>query len=409
LLPLRWALAAALLAAFACRPAAPAPTPPIRLAWLFDPGQPGAIAANPVVADGRVYLASIRDRYLAAPRGAVLAVDRRSRRVHWSFDDGGEMLHTISTPALAHGRLYVGEGMHGNLSCRLYCLDAATGRRLWAYRAGGHIESAPCVAGGLVCFGAGDDGVIALDAVSGKRRWHWAGGIHVDTRPAVAAGRLFAGSGVSRLYRRTEAFCLDTATGRLRWRQATDLPVWGSPVVAGERVLFGLGNGRLVSSALPPEKPAGALLCLDVRDGREVWRHRTGDVVCARPAVDGSHVYFTSRDGACYCLEVDSGRLVWRRSLGSPAVTTPAVDGGRVYAVAIAGQVRCLDAATGAVLWAYDVTPQGAGTAQMLSSPVVVWENGRRQVLFGAEVRGERSSALLYCLEETDPVGGPPG
>jgi outer membrane protein assembly factor BamB len=369
---------------------------------MFDPGRPGAIATSPVVNGDRIYLATIHDRGMSAARGVVLALDRRTRQLLWSFDNDGAMLHTISTPVLDQSRLYLGEGMHGDLPCHLYCLDAVTGRRLWAYPAGGHIESSPRVAGGLVYFGAGDDGVYALDAVTGKRRWHYNGPVHVDTCPAVVAGRLFAGGGLSRRFETPEAFCLDARTGGVLWRQPTELPVWGPPVVAGERVLFGLGNGRLIQSAAPPEKPAGALLCLAARTGHVLWCYRTGDAVFGRPAIHEGHVWFTCRDGHCYCVEIGTGRLVWKQPLGSPAVTTPAVDGGRVYVVAMAGQICCLEASTGRLVWEHDVTEGAVGEAQLVSSPVIIGENGRRQVLFGGEMRAGRSSAVLYCLEEQE-------
>jgi outer membrane protein assembly factor BamB len=395
---------AVLLAGLACwlvRPARlPARPAAVQLVWMFDPGRPGSIAASPVVAGDRLYLATIHDRGLSAPQGVVLALDRRTRKVIWSFDDSGRMLHTISTPILAAGRLYVGEGMHGDLPCHLYCLDAATGRRLWAYPAGGHIEAGPQVAEGRVYFAAGDDGIYALDAATGELGWHYTGPVHVDTRPAVANGRLFAGGGISRRFDQPEAFCLDARSGKLLWRQSTDLPVWGSPVVVGDSVLFGLGNGRLTRSVPPPEKPAGALVCLAVQTGDVRWRYRTADAVFSQPAGDGSHVYFTCRDGNCFCLDVATGRLVWKQPLGSPAVATPALEEGRLYALATAGQVHCLEAASGRTLWSHDVGAGLEGETLLLSSPVVVRENGRRRLLFGGEVRAGRSYAVLYCLEE---------
>src|SRR5207244_12980553 len=130
--------------------------------------------------------------------------------------------------------LYIGEGMHANLVCKLYCLDAGSGRKLWHFTVGGHIESSPCVADGRVFFGAGDDGLYCLDAVSGAKRWQLAGAHHIDSNPAVAGRWVYAGSGVSRARKTTEVFCLDAADGSLRWRRPVDLPAWGSPCVNGD-------------------------------------------------------------------------------------------------------------------------------------------------------------------------------
>src|SRR5262249_54009841 len=153
-----------------------------------------------------------------------------------------------------------------------------------------------------VFFGSGDDGVFCLDAVTGAERWHYKAPVHVDASPAVVGGRLYVGSGVSRAFPAPEVFCLDAARGAPVWRTPTDLPAGGPPAGAGGRVLVGLGNGRLVRSAAPPEKPAGALLCLDAATGKPCWRHDAGDAVHARPAVAEDRVYFTSRDGACYAV-----------------------------------------------------------------------------------------------------------
>src|SRR5207244_1242455 len=109
------------------------------------------------------------------------------------FSDDGQMQHMYSSPCLADGRVYVGEGMHQNHLCKLYCVDAATGRKCWDFQTDGHIESSPCVADGKVFFGAGDEGVYGLDQVSGAECWHFRGPIHVDTSPTVVGHRLYAG------------------------------------------------------------------------------------------------------------------------------------------------------------------------------------------------------------------------
>ncbi|MFO0841898.1 MAG: PQQ-binding-like beta-propeller repeat protein [Gemmataceae bacterium] len=250
--------------------------------WAFEAHKRGAILSTPLVAGDHVYAAAVHDPAFTNT-GAVYCLDRATGKLVWSFDDGGHMQHTFSSPCLADGRLYIGEGMHANFVCKLYCLDAATGRKLWNFEAAGHIESSPCVADGKVYFGAGDDGVYCLDAVTGRKRWRFAGPFHVDSAPAVSGGKVFVGSGVSRLKRVTEVICLGADDGKVVWRLPTDLPVWGSPLLSGDDVFFGLGNGRLLTGPEPPETPAGAMICLDAGTGRLRWRYDVGRPSSAGP------------------------------------------------------------------------------------------------------------------------------
>jgi outer membrane protein assembly factor BamB len=321
----------------------------------------------------------------------------------WRFDDGGAMQHMISSPCVADGRLYIGEGMHANLVCNLYCLDAATGEKLWHFRTGGHIESTPCVGGGRVFFGAGDDGIYCLDAVTGKQCWQFTRGGHVDTGPALAGDHLYAGSGVSRLHKTSKVFCVDARRGTLVWQTPTDLPAWGSPVVGRDQVYFGLGNGRLLESARPPERPAGALLCVDAADGRPVWQYAVSDAVFGRAALAGEHVFFGARDGFCYCLD-RAGRLEWKTDLGSPVLTRPAVSGVSLYVVPSGGAVCCLDAATGWRAWTFDVAAHSQTRPRLASSPIVVPDPtgaGHPWLYFGAELQNSVSSAaMVYALRD---------
>jgi outer membrane protein assembly factor BamB len=391
----------------ACAPlggcgAPPSPPPPaFRVAWTFEPAGRGAVAASPLVVGDRVFAAVIHDLGLAH-FGAVYCLDRRTGRREWKFDDGGRMQHMISTPCFTDGRVYLGEGMHGNFVCKFYCLDSADGRKCWDFEAAGHIESSPCVAGGKVFFGAGDDGVHALDAATGKPRWHFHGDFHVDAGPAVVGGRLYAGSGVSRRNKRTEAFCLDADTGRPLWRTPTDLPVWAAPAVDGADVFVALGNGRLSESVAPPERPRGALLRLDADTGREVWRYDVPDGVLVKPSLDAGRVYFGARDGCCYCVERAGGRLVWKQDVGGPVVAAPCLCGDRLYVAAGEGRVCCLGAGDGRPVWVFDVAAHSRTRPRLFSAPVVVAEEGgRRRIYFGAELRNPVSSAaLLYCLED---------
>jgi outer membrane protein assembly factor BamB len=380
--------------------------------WSFEQAERGAIISTPVVSPDSVYVSAIRDNALA-PSGVVYCLDRRSGHVRWHYDDGGAMLHTISSPWLQDGRLYVGEGMHGNDVCKLRCLDAASGKNLWQFITGGHIESSPCVADGVVVFGSGDDGIYGVNAASGKKCWQKVGRWHVDASPAVRADRVYAGGGVSERYRRAEIFCLKLSDGEILWRTATELPVWGSPLVDGEQVFFGSGTGRLTQSAEEPEKAAGALLCVDAATGKILWTYPVEDAIFGRSAADERHVYFGARDGRCYCLDRRERRQLWQVDLGQPIVTQPALVDGRLYVVASGGRIACLQAESGQTIWTFDLAAFTQTRPQLLSSPIVQVEEdegGRHYLLFlGTELRTDvRSSAMLYCLRDEISLGGRP-
>lgn len=409
LLPRRWLLVlfasltagglAYLLHRSARGPHDPPPSESAAVVWAFEAERRGGVVSAPLVAGDRVFASAIHSTAFRNA-GAVYGLDRATGKVVWRFDDAGRMQHTCSGPCLADGRLYVGEGMHANFTCKLYCLDAASGRKLWDFTAEGHVESGPCAAGGRVFFGAGDDGLYCLDAASGEKRWQLRGPFHIDSSPAVSGKRVYTGSGVSLLHRTTEAMCLDAEDGKVLWRVPTDLPVWSPPAVDGDEVFFGLGNGRLQVAAQPPERPAGALLCLGVEDGHQRWRFDTADAVFGGAALSRAHVFFGSREGRCYCLERRTGRLCWKYEAGSPVMTAPAYRDGRLYVVSTAGRVCCLDAADGRVRWGFDVAAHTRASPKLYSSPVVVDGPGRR-VYFGGELEVPGgNAAVVYCLRE---------
>jgi outer membrane protein assembly factor BamB len=380
----------------------PAPEPAVRVVWTFEQVERGAIISSPLVAGDRVYVGAIRDSAFA-PSGIVYCLNRVTGKVAWKFDDGGAMKHMYSSPCLGDGRLYIGEGMHGNLTCKLYCLDADSGEKRWHFEAAGHIESSPCFADGRVYFGAGDDGIYCLDAASGATRWHFVAPMHIDSTAAVSGKRLYAGSGVSRSYHTTEVFCLDCDDGKVLWRTPTDLPVWGSPVVDGDRLFVGLGNGRLDHSAEPPERPGGAVLCLDTGTGQVCWRYDVDDSVLVRPALGARNVYAGSREGLCYCIDRENGRLCWKENLGSPVVAASALIDRRLYVAASSGLVWCLDADSGKRHWSFDVAAHSQTKPQLYSAPAVTArsEEGGHQVYLGTELRSAISNAaVLYCLQD---------
>jgi len=369
----------------------------------FKPKDAGNFSSSPLVIEDRIYQAAFHNVGFTS-YGTVYCLDRRNEKLIWSFDDDGDMKAVFSSPCLADGRLYIGEGFHQDSNCKFYCLDASTGKKLWDFPTASHTESSPCVAGGKVFFGAGDDGVYCLDAKTGKGLWHFQG-LHVDTNLTVAGNRVFGGSG----YNSNAIFCLDANNGQVVWKKPVDLPCFASPTPTGDHVIFGLGNGDFINS---DENPAGAILCVQAKTGDLVWPFKVADAVHGKPAIDRLHVYFGSRDGFCYCISKESGEVIWKQSLGSPIVSSVVLarcahcgSCSGLYVAASGGKIACLGVNTGQVNWTFDVSRDSQKQAQILSTPALVMEHdesGGRCLYFGTGLSNPPfgMAAVLYWIQD---------
>jgi outer membrane protein assembly factor BamB len=367
-----------------------------KLIWTFEAPEPGYVVGAPVVTANAIYLA-VGHPIGFQQRGAVYALDPATGKPKWVYNCSEAMLHTASTPLVAGERLYVGEGLHNNFSCRLHCVDALSGNAIWTFPTTDHIEGGPALAGGLVVFPAGNDGLYAVDAKTGKQKWNFRVDVHIDSTPYVNDGRVFAGSGPSRRFDTLQVICLDAATGFPHWRTPVRLPAWGSPVVGAGRVFAGLGNGRLTQA---DPAPAGGLVCLESSSGRELWTVSVPDAVFGRPALAADRVVFGSRDGALHGLTFE-GKAVFRVDMGGPVMAPPVAQGSAVYAVSVPGRVVCVDAVNGREQWRYELSERG-GVPSVYAGPSV---EGKRLFVAGEMVAGQLGVVCLHCLELPEALG----
>jgi outer membrane protein assembly factor BamB len=158
--------------------------------------------------------------------------------------------------------------------------------------------------------------------------------------------------------------------------------------------LIGLGNGRLATPVEPPETPAGALACFDVRSGAELWTFPVPDAVFGRPAVTGDRVAFGSRDGNLYGVSF-TGKELFHLAMGGPVMAAPLASGGLLYCVSVPGRVVCVNPADGRELWRYELNQRGA-PAEVYASPRVL---GSRLFVVGELKVGLAGFVCLHCLE----------
>lgn len=132
------------------------------------------IYATPVVAQGMVFIAYVRDSYYNDP--PLVALDQGSGKLRWKATwpgrDGAELSGNFrSTPVYHRGRLYFAL----SYSNRVFAVDARTGRVNWTRAVGlcmhRHWSSA-ALGGGLLYQPRFDGVVTALDR-KGKLRWQY--------------------------------------------------------------------------------------------------------------------------------------------------------------------------------------------------------------------------------------------
>jgi len=121
---------------------------------------------------------------------------------------------------------------------------------------------------------------------------------------------------------------------------------WTDPATA-EKVLTAVPNTKVVG--------ADVALCLDLRDGRELWRFEAeglpaGRVASVTPAVVDGKVY-TALSTKVYCLDAANGQEVWSTAVGTKRgiATSPLVTEGLV--IVHNGKLCALDAANGKEVW----------------------------------------------------------
>ncbi|NOZ24407.1 MAG: PQQ-binding-like beta-propeller repeat protein [Planctomycetes bacterium] len=104
-------------------------------------------------------------RHDAARSGRIKADVPAELKPSWQTKLGGR----ITPPVVADGRLFVASvDTH-----TVYALDAASGKKLWSFIAGGRVDSPPTLHKGRVLFGSADGWVYCLRASDGALAWRF--------------------------------------------------------------------------------------------------------------------------------------------------------------------------------------------------------------------------------------------
>jgi len=144
--------------------------------------------SSPAVSNGKVFVASDQVYALNASTGEKL----------WNFTTS-----SLSCPAVANGLVFVGSLVDG----KTYALNETTGELIWSSITGNITLSSPALADGKVFIGEGGWGpghrgvIYALHEASGAIVWTYkTQHAKLFSSPAIASGKVFIGSGEGNVY-----------------------------------------------------------------------------------------------------------------------------------------------------------------------------------------------------------------
>lgn len=254
----------------------------------------------------------------------------------------------------------------------VFCFDATTGAQIWKHEYPldldkrmfeGGTAATPTIDGDRVYSVSHQGDLFCLDAATGKKIWykHYQqdfGGRRPQWgfagSPAVEGNLLILDVGG----KDGSTVALDKMTGSVVWKSGEDEAGYASPVVAT------IGGKRTVVMF-----KGAALIGLDVKDGRELWRtpwKTNYEVNAATPLVVGDRIFISSGYGSgCALIEISGGKAVekWRNKNLKAHINTPVFSKGYVYGIDDQASNRaplvCLDFASGQVKW----TQRGLGGA----------------------------------------------
>ncbi len=362
--------------------------PHLKLKWAF--GFPGASSAGtqPVVAGGRLYIATAE--------GEVYVLDAKTGCVHWTLEVEASIRSAITLEQRTNGELIA---YFGDQAANVYSVDAKIGKVLWKVRVDEHphaaITGAPQFYSGRLyvpvssreesqvgdprypcCSFRGS--IVALDAATGRRIWK----TYTVSQPAAPTVKNSIGT---QLY--------GPAGGA----------VWNTPTVDTKRNVLYVGTGN--NFAPPSTEASDSLIALDLNTGQVRWAHQVteNDIwngscrlpnreAAACPDKDAPDFDFTgspllvdagggrqlivvgNKSGVIFGFDPDGrGKIVWQRRVanggsGGGVFWGSATDGVNIYAAnadsaaadpGAGGGMNAVELGTGRLVWSVP----GAGCA----------------------------------------------
>ncbi|MCP5080579.1 MAG: PQQ-binding-like beta-propeller repeat protein [Alphaproteobacteria bacterium] len=314
-----------------------------KLAWSIDAGtgssDEGRLTAQPVVANGRIYVLDTESRVSAfsTARGQkVWSVSLKPKDEEAGGGVGGGL-------AIVGGRLYV-TTTFGELAS----LDAARGSVLWRKRLEVPVRASPTVSGGKIFVAGVNNEVQALSTGDGSSLWKYQG---VGEQAARAASTSAAVSGNTVVVPLTtgEILAFDTSSGLSNWGDALS------------------GSSRF----------SGASVLTDI---------------AGRPVIQDGRVYAIAHAGSMGAFDLRSGEILW--NLAVSGTETPWVAGDYLYTVVNKNVLAAISKTKGRPRWSYRLSERGSWAGPVMGNGLLIAASGEGSLVFVSAETGRPANTL---------------
>lgn len=314
-----------------------------KLAWSVDAGtgssDDGRLTAQPIVANGRIYVLDAQSRLTAfsTARGQkVWSVSLKPKDEEAESGVGGGI-------AYDGGRLYV-TSTFGELAS----LDASRGSVFWRKRLDVPVRAAPTVSGGRLFVAGVNNEVQALSTTDGSSLWQYQGAGEQAARAASTSAAV-SGNTVVVPLTTGELLAFDISSGLSNWGDALS------------------GSSRF----------SGASVLTDI---------------AGRPVIQDGRVYAIAHAGSMGAFDLRSGEILWNLTISG--TETPWLAGDYLYTIVNKNVMAAISKTKGRPRWSYRMSESGSWAGPVMANGLLVAASSEGGLIFVSAETGRPTNNL---------------